>query len=116
MRISYSFEPAAASRDGLLVQISAPLCRQLAASRNWPQLALWGYALVSRRRRSVRPVGYGHQEYGLRLRNFAIVENHRRAREVRPPGCCRDFRYVKHQMRMPVPRVIVEIPILGHHE
>src|ERR1700722_2071260 len=116
MRISYSFEPPAASRDGLLVRISAPLCRLLAASGNAPQLAPCGCRLVSRRSRSVRPVGYGHQEYGLRLRKFAIVEDHRRAREISPPGCPRDLRHMKHQMRMPVTRIIVEVPILGHHE
>ena len=28
------------------------------------------------RRCSIRPVVYGHEEYGLGLRNFAIVEDH----------------------------------------
>ena len=66
---------------------------------------------IAMSRRAVRPLGDWNQEQSV---SFQLVLNrqNRGAVQVCAPGRCVRCWYEKHQMRMPVPGAVVQIPLL----
>src|SRR5258707_8068833 len=69
--------------------------------------------VAHRGNRTVRPLDYRNQKYGHSLRARKCYN--RRARQACAPGCRFREWSEKHQVGMPMPITVAQVPLLGHH-